>query len=174
MFNSSTGKDLGMKYNQADTVARAIGQDNDGTIRGTEFVTDHSRPGILALDSRHTFATVDAAQAWMHQILTSEERTDYRDEWAKRTFAGETDRELSERLFYVEARLIEGQEMDTWHEGNEDEYRQLCQTRDAINYELTRRVATGEEVEDDRSIETELAPFGPEWEREQQERMMYA
>jgi hypothetical protein len=169
-------RDLGSTHNQADTVSRAIGQDRDGTIRGTEFraLPNGLDEGNLHLHETKVFQTVDAAKAWMHQILTSEERTDYRDEWAKRWFAGQTDRELSETLFYVEAKLIEGQEMDTWHEGNEDEYMRLCQHRDALNYELTRRVATGEEVDDPRSIETELAPFGPEWEREQQERMMYA
>ncbi len=99
--------------------------------------------------------------------------TDKRDEWSKAYFAGQSDYEVAQAGFYNDAYVIEHDAYCCCDEGCPDAIVEARKLVDAANYEGARRERTGEQVskDTDPNIERDLAPFGPEWELEQRERM---
>lgn len=80
-----------------------------------------------------------------------------------------TDRELAEAAFYTDAAIIEGQSVAC---DPEDYDRLPYEGLALINREIETRLRLGIEVSrPEESAEYQLAPFGPEWELEQRERM---
>lgn len=85
------------------------------------------------------------------------------------------DRHLSDAEFYAGVSLSEHSEMDC--EGGGEYECPTCTanraTIDAVKAEMARREAEGITIDDpnEPSFEERFAPFGPEWEREQRERM---
>jgi hypothetical protein len=100
--------------------------------------------------------------------------TPERDAWCAARFADHSDYELSSWAFALDAHIIEHNAYCCCdEEGCPEDIVQGRKMLAALTYEEERRTREGIEIrkDSDPRIEEELAPFGPEWEREQRARM---